>query len=277
MTTFTLRQPGGPAQAGRKYVAIFSTALRNQLAYVGEMVLRTVFLAVIMFIFLQLWHATYEAQGAATVAGFTVSQMIWYLALTESIVLSRPSVSRVVDEEVRSGTIAYTLGRPYGYAAYRLAIYLAERLLRFLTTLAVASTLAFLYVGSIHVSPANLAAALIAAAGAIGIDFVISFGIGLLAFWLENTTSVELIYSRSVMLLGGMLLPLDVFPEWLQRIAFSLPFSAMLHGPARLALGHAASDLWPLLARQAVFLAVTVVGVTLLHRAALRRLNVNGG
>src|SRR5919204_708692 len=96
---FALRRPGGLAPAARKYAAIFSTTLRNQLAYAGEMLLRTVFLVMILYIFLQLWRATYAARGGAAIAGFSVAQMIWYLALTESIVLSRPNVSRVVDEE----------------------------------------------------------------------------------------------------------------------------------------------------------------------------------
>jgi ABC-2 type transport system permease protein len=276
-SAYALRRPGGLVPTVRKYAAIFTTTLRDQLAYLGEMLLRTVFLVMILYIFLQLWRAAYAAQGTATIAGFTVAQMIWYLALTESIVLSRPSVSRAIDEEVRSGAIAYTLGRPYGYATYRLTTYLAERLLRFATTLAVAGTLALLYAGPIAVSPVSLAAALVATAGAIAIDFVAVFGIGLLAFWVEDTSSIELIYSRAVMLLGGMLLPLDVFPEWLQRIAFALPFSAMLHGPARLALAESPADFWPLIARQLVYLALASSAVTLLYRAALRRLNVHGG
>jgi ABC-2 type transport system permease protein len=272
-----LRRPGGLGLTARKYAAIFTTTLRDQLAYLGEMLLRTVFLVLILYIFLQLWRAAYAAQGSDTMAGFSVAQMIWYLALTESIVLSRPSVSRAVDEEVRSGAIAYTLGRPYGYASYRLTTYLAERLLRFLTTLAVAGTLAMLYVGPVEVSPASLAAALVATVVAVAIDFVAVFGIGLLAFWVEDTSSLDLIYSRAVMLLGGMLLPLDVFPDWLQRVAFSLPFSAMLHGPARLALSESPGDLWPLLGRQLFYLAAASAAVSLLYRSALRRLNVHGG
>lgn len=48
--------------------------------------------------------------------------------------------------------------------------------------------------------------------------------IGLAAFLVEETNSFELIYQKAVFILGGMLLPLDMFPEWLQRIARLLPF-----------------------------------------------------
>ena len=77
-----LRRPGGVLPAAAKYSAIFATCVHNQLAYAGEWLLRGVFLAMVLFIFLQLWRVTYGAQGRETVAGFTVAQMIWYLAIT---------------------------------------------------------------------------------------------------------------------------------------------------------------------------------------------------
>jgi ABC-2 type transport system permease protein len=276
-TAFALHRPRGWRGAAGKYAALFTTNLREQLAYAGEMALRTVFLVMILYIFMRLWQATYAAQGATTIAGLTVAQMIWYLAFTETLTLSRPTVSRVVDEEIRSGSIAYLLVRPYAYAAYRLVLALSERLLRLVTTLVVASGLALLYVGPVPLSALDLPAVLAAVCLAVALDFAGSFAIGLLAFWLENTSSVELIYSRVVMLLGGLLLPLEVFPEPLQSIARALPFGTMLHAPARLALGSAPEPVPQLLARQVCWLAVAVLVVALLHRAAMRRVTVNGG
>lgn len=275
--TTALRRPGGPLRSPATYGAIFATSLHNQLAYVGEWALRGIFLAMILYIFLQLWRATYGGQGQSTIGGFTLAQMIWYLALTESIVLSRPQVNREVDAEVRSGEIAYTLLRPYAYAGYRLATYLAERLLRFATTLGLACLLALVYVGPVPIAAPDVGAALLTLALAMLIDFLGAFGIGLLAFWTEDTSSIGLIYDRLIMLLGGMLLPLEVFPEPLATITRALPFSALVYGPARLALGAAPESLWLLLAKQAVILAAGATLVWLLHRAAFRRINLNGG
>src|SRR5206468_11897150 len=102
-----LRRPGGLRPAAAKYAALFAAGIHNQLAYWGEWLLRGVFLVMVLFVFLQLWEATYRAQGKATIAGFTLPQMLWYLALTESIVLSRPRVNQAIDQEVRTGDIAY--------------------------------------------------------------------------------------------------------------------------------------------------------------------------
>src|SRR5207237_1814016 len=104
-----------------KYWAIGRISLVAQTAYLGEMAVRTVFLAIILYVFLQLWTATYSSLGSQTVSGFSVSQMVWYLLLTEAIVLSRPRLTRDVDQDVRTGDVAYQLIRPYDYVWYRLA------------------------------------------------------------------------------------------------------------------------------------------------------------
>jgi ABC-2 type transport system permease protein len=275
-----LRRPGGLGAAGVMYGAIFATSFRDQLAYAGQLALRGLFLAMILFVFLQLWRATYEAQGTGaggTLGGFTIAQMLWYLALAESIILSRPRITLEIDREVRTGEIAYVLLRPYGYAGYRLARYLAERLLRFGICLALGTALALLYVGPVPLSPPSLAAALVALALALLLDFLAMLGIGLLAFWVEDTTSITLLYDRLVMLLGGMMLPLDVFPEPIATVARALPFSQLVYGPARLALSSTPQELAPLLLRQVVALAVTGLLVHRLHAAAFHRIHSNGG
>jgi ABC-2 type transport system permease protein len=278
MVALELRRPSGLTAEVSKYVAIFSTTLRTQLAYAGEMALRTGFLVIILFVFLQLWRATFAAQGASTIGGFGVAQMVWYLALTEAIVMSRPRLSGVIDEEVRSGEIAYRLVRPYAYAGYHLAAHAAERGVRFVVNLAMGMGLALLYVGPISLSAGGIGVGLGVAALGLLIDFLALFAIGLLAFWIEETSSVQLIYSRLVMLLGGMLLPLELFPEPVATVARALPFSTMVYAPARLALvGGDAAWLAALVARQTVTLVVGAGLVWLLYRVAARRINVNGG
>ena len=278
MQALELRRPGGLGPELAKYAAVFSVTLRTQLAYAGEMALRTTFLVIILYVFLQLWRATFAAEGASTIAGLTVAQMIWYLAITEAITTSRGRVSAAIDGEVRSGEIAYRLVRPYGYAAYHLAHHAGERGVRFALHLLVGSALALLYVGPVPLAWGGVAAGAVVALVGVLIDFAASFAIGLLAFWIEDTSSVQLIYSRVMMLLGGMLLPLEVFPEPLRSVAAALPFSTMLYAPARLALvGGELTWLIDLLARQTVWLALVGLATWLLYRAAQRRLNVNGG
>jgi viologen exporter family transport system permease protein len=260
-----------------KYVAVGRITLASQAAYRSEMLLRTLFLAMILYVFVQLWSVTYEAMGRQTVAGFSVAQMIWYLMVTESIVISRPRMTLEIDAEVRSGDVAYQLIRPYNYVLFRLARYLAERLLRLVTCLAAGTALTLLYVGPVPLEPASLVAALLVLALGALVDFAGAVAIGLCAFWVEDTQPLTLLYDRAIMLLGGMLLPLELFPGWLADLLAALPFQLLLYAPARLVV---TGDLTPLpvaLAQLGLTLLAAAGLVGLVHRRALRRLHANGG
>lgn len=86
--------------------------LRDQGAYVGELAFGGGILVVFLFILGNLWEKTYVAQGAETLGGLTWPRMVWYVTFTEAMVLSRVNVARRVDEDVRTGDIAYALLRP---------------------------------------------------------------------------------------------------------------------------------------------------------------------
>ena len=101
--------------AARKYLAAFRLSLQSQLAYPAEMWLRTIFVFIIMFIFSSLWHTTYGELGRDRLGGLSLSEMLWYLALTEIIILSRPRDSVRMDDDVRTGQLAYQLTRPYNF------------------------------------------------------------------------------------------------------------------------------------------------------------------
>src|SRR5215216_5005861 len=140
----------------RKYTWIGLTAARSNLAYLGEVATRTVFLAVILYIFLQLWRVTYTQTGSTQLGGLTLAQMLWYLAMTEAITLSSPRVAQEVDQEVRTGALAVQLIRPLDYPLARLWMTLGERLVRFVLYIAVGTVLALLLVGPIAFTPLGL-------------------------------------------------------------------------------------------------------------------------
>jgi ABC-2 type transport system permease protein len=101
--------------------------------------------------------------------------------------------------------------------------------------------------------------------------------IGTCAFWFEDTSGLFLIYSRMTMILGGMLIPLNLFPQNVQPILKALPFSAMVNGPAE-ALLHGSFEAFPqLVLRQVVALFVFGIIAFFLYRAGLQRISANGG
>jgi ABC-2 type transport system permease protein len=261
----------------RKYTWVGLTSARSNIAYLGEVATRAIFLGVILYIFLQLWRATYAQTGAQQLGGFTLAQMLWYLAMTESITLSGPRVAQEVDQDVRTGAVAVQLIRPLSYPLYRLWTTLGERLVRFLLNAIVGTAIALLFVGPIPFSIGGLALFIPALLLAFILDFLGHFLIGLAAFWLEDTSGLMLIYTRVTMILGGMLLPIELFPVAWQPVLRALPFAGIVYGPARLFVKPDAVFLAGLALTQGVAIVLFAIAIVFVYRMALRRIHANGG
>jgi ABC-2 type transport system permease protein len=261
----------------RKYAWVGLTAARSNVAYLGEVATRFIFLGVVLYIFLQLWRVTYTETGAEQLGGFTLAQMLWYLAMTEALTLSRPNVGGEVDQDVRTGALAVQLIRPLSYPLYRLWTNLGERAVRFGMNAAVGALIVLLFVGPIPFTPAGLALFALSLPLAFVLDFLGLFLVGLFAFWMEDTSGLRLIYSRVVMILGGMLLPLELFPPAVQPLLRGLPFASIVYGPARLFVRPDAAFLAGLLVRQGIAILLFALAVALVYRAALQRISANGG
>jgi ABC-2 type transport system permease protein len=272
-----LRVPGPWWRRGGKYAAILRMSMANNFAYVGEALLRSVFLVIIIFIFVQLWTLTYQVLGTRTIGDYTLPQMIWYFAFAEAIMVSVPLLRRKLDEDVKSGELAYRLNKPYHYVLYLASDYAGEWVARFAINVTIASALALLLVGPITFTAAGLAATALVLVGAVVLDFLGAAAIGLLSFWVEDTAAFGLIYRRLVMLLGGMMIPLDVFPEPLSSIARALPFSYIVYGPSRMWVAPTPEFFLELLPRLVVALLVAAGIVLLLFRAGQRNVTVQGG
>ncbi|QBD81765.1 hypothetical protein EPA93_39650 [Ktedonosporobacter rubrisoli] len=263
--------------AWRKYVAVLRVSVASNLAYAMEVFFRALMLIVLVFILSQLWITTFHARGARSLNGFSIQSLIWYLVAAETIALSLPGLSRRIDLEVRNGQLAYLLGKPCNYVLYNFAHYLGERLVRLVINGLVGATLALIVAGLPHFSWQGILAWPLVTFLALCIDFSIYFSIGLLAFWTEETQSFAMIFSRLTLVLGGVLAPIEIFPQPLRSIAQALPFTAILYGPARTLLHFDLAQLSLLLLQQVVTLGVGCLLLAGLYLVAIRRVSINGG
>jgi ABC-2 type transport system permease protein len=272
-----LREPGpGPARLG-KYGAVLRMSIANNIAYAGEVVLRSFFLVVLVYVFLQLWHVTYGVLNAPTIGGYNIGQMIWYFAFAEAIILSAPRLAQRIDQEVKSGDLAYRLNKPYSYILYLAAEYTGERLVRFVLNLAITIGLCLVLVGPIPFTAGGLAGTALLVAGAWAIDFLALCTLGLLAFWVEDSYAFILIYSRFLLLLGGTMLPLNIFPDWARQIVEWLPFGFIVYGPARTFVSFDSMAFWDMLLKQSITIVIMGALVSLVFRRGARQVNINGG
>jgi len=264
-------------ESAARYFWIARTAARSNLAYAGEVIYRCSFLAIILYIFMRLWTVVYAGAEEDRVGGLTLPQMLWYLVITEAIYLSAPRVASEVDEDVRTGRLAVHLIRPLSYAGGHLSRAMGDRVVRFAINLAVGAVIALVLVGPIPLRWSGIVMFLAVLPAAFLLDFLGMFLIGLCAFWLESTSGLAIIYTRTVMMFGGMFLPLSIYPAALQPILRVLPFASMLSAPGTMFVNPSLTLLKESIVIQGVAVAIFAGMVGIVQSIALRRLFANGG
>jgi ABC-2 type transport system permease protein len=256
-----------------KYFAVYALAVRQTIERRGELVGRAIFYCLLLLVFSGLWKAVY-AMGALAE---TPSTFLWYLAVTEWITLAVPLTHHTVEQDVKTGDVAYHLARPMSYLGLRVAEALGALTVRLVVLAGVGFVAAVALAGSLPSDPWGLLFAIPLGVVAAAVTVVWLATIGLTAFWIQDASALHWVVQKLMFVLGGLILPLSIYPVWLRRIAELLPFAAVLYGPGRMAFG---LDPWALLDSTVKLLAWGAVSVWLalyVFRRARLRLEVNGG
>jgi len=101
--------------------------------------------------------------------------------------------------------------------------------------------------------------------------------LGIFSFWLEDSRSLGFLYGKIVYIFGGMLLPLEIFPSWLETIASKLPFSYVAYHPAKLFVQTDANLAINTLSMQLVWIFIMIICIIILYNFCKKRLTINGG
>jgi len=260
----------------RKYFSIFKIQLVNSLAYPGELVGRSLVILPFMWIFFQLWTVTFRSAGTTVINGLTLRDTMWYLMMAETIELGRPRIARTIAENVKDGSIAYLLNKPYDFMLYQFSTSMGETVFRTLMNALLGGAIVWSFVGAPpHL--ANWPFVLVAILGAWVLNFCMNGLIGLLAFVAEDVAPFEWIYQKLAFIFGGLLIPLDFYPAWLQTLTKFFPFSSMVYAPARLFVSPDASNFASLVGLQLAWILILALMLTLAYRRGLRQLAINGG
>ena len=251
----------------------FGTAARRAVAERGGVAVSILFYALVVSVLAGVWRVAAAANGGAVV-GYSAVALTWYIATSEATTLALNV--RMIDDlgtDISTGAVAVEMLRPASVLGLRVATELGRALPRLGGIAVVGSALATVTAGAPpHWGALGLAVPSIGLA--LAANVVAQHAFAASAFWLRSAGTAWYLYQKTVFVLGGMLIPLEVFPGWLETTTRYLPFRAMAYAPARLASGH----LEPvLLLEQVAWLGVLAVLAAAVFGAGERRLQVVGG
>ena len=214
---------------GQSFRMGFATAT----AYRGEILSTTIGAAIVMLLNLCLWESLYTDQS--TIAGLSHDAMLRYVIGAWLIcVFYRSRVDVQLHEAFQSGSLAMRLIRPQSLQLQLYAESLGQSVSRLLFSI-LPIGIGVLWWTEIEwaIRFVDLAILCALAISAQLLTFSLSWLVGICGWLTQNGEGLIRLKVLAIIALGGALIPLPLYPEWLQKIALLLPFSALSHLPAQ--------------------------------------------
>jgi ABC-2 type transport system permease protein len=232
----------------RLALQVLSIELRRAMTYRFEFWFR--FLGVLfanVAIAYYLWKAIFAQTGAAEIQGYTFPAMVLYyvlVPLTQNI--TRSHEASFISNEIYTGTLTRYLVFPMSFFVYKYASTLANALIGLIQLGVVLALYAF-FAGippELHLTPASVATGVAAALLASVLNFYVVSCLEMIAFWADNIWSLNVMLMFMIRLCGGAMLPLALFPEFIQRVLPWTPFPYLISFPILTLMGRVAPAEW---------------------------------
>jgi len=189
------------------------------------------------------------------------------------------SFSSIIGSDIGSGDIAQKFVRPIPYHMQLLASAHSDALINVVTSRLPVLLIAMVWFGLLA-PVSGIAFALFVVTAALGgvifalVDLIISYT----AFWLVSGWYLSWFRRALFTLFGGMMLPLWLYPAWLQTICAFLPFQYAVFQPIAIYLGRVSYDQAAFsLGAQLFWIIALLVIERLIWRKVQHKIIVQGG
>ena len=220
-----------------KYLTIINVFWQRALTYRFTVLAYRVGETTELIVLIIMWTAIF--QNTPIIAGFTVKEMVTYLLigyLFQSMV--RNFLADVIARDIKNGTLSMYLIQPMSYFTFVLTKEIGRiSVATLLSMLSQIIVIIFFYQQIIfNFQPLLLITIFIMLILAFFTELLLSYLIGLIAFW---TDEVEGIYSSLTSLkkfFSGGFFPLSLLPPTFLTVSFLLPFAYSFYVPTQLYL-----------------------------------------
>jgi ABC-2 type transport system permease protein len=257
-----------------KYLTIFNLSFLHSLKNYKAIVGLSIFLITCLIIFAHLWKIAAAKTG---VVDLDPAQLLWYIAFNEWILVSLPDTQDEMEQDLRSGRLAYLLPRPISY----LGATFAEAVGTLTVNLLILGLVTFLFTwfqaGGIPFPPSGFIVTVILGFAAGLVSILFQMLIGLSAFWIQEVSPFYWVWEKLLFMFGGLMLPLAVYPQWMQTAAQFTPFPAILGQRSALAINFDFVSIFYVSASLVAWGALGILCLLFLYRKGLSILNIEGG
>lgn len=257
-----------------KYAAFAFIHAKRTLTYKGPLAGTSFLLAILIIIFYKLWTIVFAETRVMSVP---LVDVLWYLAITETIVNMSERIEKRINEDVRDSSVSYYINKPISYILMRHAEGIGGMFVKMPIFFTLSLGMIYLLTRELPTGFHLLPIAIFLAAMASFLHHIFLSMTGILAFWFQDARPFYMIYTKFIFVFGGLFIPLDFFPQWMQTIAYWTPPGVILYGPASLMIHTDISYVVSVFVRLIFWIIVSFSLMMILNNKAVKGLEVNGG
>ncbi len=266
----------------RKYWHVLNIGLQSTLVYRLNFLFRATLGLIPLMAVISVWQTIYAGKSGGAVGTYELPQMIsYYLVIT--IVDALTAVTEddwQIAADIKDGNISQFLLKPMDYLTYRLCLFGAGRLVY--AVVALVPTAVFIWaLRDCFVLPPDAESAVafvVSLAFTALLQFLFSFTLALLAFWVLEVATFIFIAFAFEYIAGGHLFPLDLLPPAVAGALDYTPFPYMLFFPVSVWLGRVSGEaMWLGVLVQALWIAAAYAVARLVWSRGIKKYSAVGG
>jgi len=262
-----------------KYRRIISNVIQESSAYRLNHFLSFLCVAVPLLAIVFLWRTVYK--GVPSIKGYSEAMMItYYIIATWLSDLTSVILQWEITSDIRDGNLSIHLLRPIRYQLYIFSTKIGADIPYSLIGAGITILFIIFLAPDFYLpsSPLTIPLFLLSALLAMLLAFQFTYLFSLSAFWLEESSSVNLFVDILIPLMAGNLLPLDLFPSAIANFLKALPFKYLLYFPIDVYLERLAyADIFKGLFIEILWIAGLQLLIAIAWRRGIRRYTAVGG
>ncbi|MFH0906078.1 MAG: ABC-2 family transporter protein [archaeon] len=216
---------------------IIKTFAKELFTYRLEMIMSLLIMPIKFLIMIIVWTALYSNNSTSIIAGYSLENLITYFILSSIvIVLISDWTTWTIQDHIREGGFVSLLVKPYSYLKYLFLNKIGSKFVNLFVQIIPLLIILVLFFRKYFIS-GNVLLFTIAIIFSFIMYYFINFIVGLFAFWLVSVNSLQWITRFAIELLAGGLVPITLFPNFLQKALDYLPFKYLIFSPIEIYLG----------------------------------------
>ncbi|MBW3022213.1 ABC-2 family transporter protein [Candidatus Woesearchaeota archaeon] len=221
-----------------KVKAQVSAGFKTALAYRFDFFVTLFTAPISLIIYYFLWKSIFEYSGATVINGFTFSAMVSYYVLNMIVgFFTWSDVEKWMQHDILRGELVFELLKPIRHISCAMCFEGGINLLAIIIQAIPILAVAIVFFAMPAASIVNFLLFVLALVMAYLIYFMISYIIGVAAFWLKRIDGLHRAKKPIITFLAGGLIPLTFFPENVQAVLKYLPFQYVRFIPINIYLG----------------------------------------